>query len=291
MRRRFKDMLLVFWLVERFIRLHIRWSSAMHARLPRVVRPLSAILDRCLLFYYCIYLVSPSVRVWALSITHPVCMLLGGKGTTIGSVICRHKDPEMMQYAQYLFRFVRWRPVPMRYAGKLKTVLTRIGKRAPRSAKVKCIDREGYLRGPRTDLTTLQDIRAKYQTRCATMTPIGGGHPFVLVNKTEILRIVRSPVIRRIDDQRLSGEPGGGELRRLLGEAGGSVYGDQSIRRPASTTAAAARARVSPSSSPSTPRGRSCRPRTWRVTTIRENCSRSAARCSPTSPSPTCASG
>jgi hypothetical protein len=197
----------------------------------------------------------------------------------------------MMQSAQYLFRFARWRRGPMRYAGKLNSVLTRIGKRAPRSAKVKCIDREGYLQGPRIDLTTLQDIRAKYQTRCATMTPIGGGHPFVLVNKTEIPRIVRSPVIRRIDDQRLSGELGGGELRRLLGEAGGSVYVDPSTRRPTSTTPAAARARVSPSSSLATPRGRLCRPRTWCVTTTRGDCSRSAARCSPTSPTPTCASG
>lgn len=78
--RRFKDLLLEFWLVERFIRRHIRWSSAIHARLPLVGRPLSAILDRCLLFFYGIDLVSPSVRVRALSIAHPDGVLLGGNG-------------------------------------------------------------------------------------------------------------------------------------------------------------------------------------------------------------------
>jgi serine O-acetyltransferase len=80
MRRRFKNLLLELWLVERFIRLHIRWSSAIHARPPLVVRPLSAILDRCLLFFYGTYLVSPSIRVRALSIAHPDGMLLGGDG-------------------------------------------------------------------------------------------------------------------------------------------------------------------------------------------------------------------
>jgi len=78
--RRLKDMLLELWLMERFIRRHIRWSSAIYARMPLVGRRVSAILDRCLLFFYGIDLVSPTVRVRALSIAHPVGVLLGGNG-------------------------------------------------------------------------------------------------------------------------------------------------------------------------------------------------------------------
>jgi serine acetyltransferase len=78
--RRVKDLLLSLWMVERFIRLHIRVSSAIHARVPVVGRMLSWMLDRVLLFLYGIDLVSTSVRVRALSIAHPVGVLLGGNG-------------------------------------------------------------------------------------------------------------------------------------------------------------------------------------------------------------------
>lgn len=78
--RRFKDLLLEFWMVERYIRLHIRVSSAIHARVPVVGRACSWLLDRWLLVCYGIDLASPSVRVKALSIAHPVGVLLGGNG-------------------------------------------------------------------------------------------------------------------------------------------------------------------------------------------------------------------
>jgi hypothetical protein len=85
----------------------------------------------------------------------------------------------MMQSAQDLFRFVRWRLVPLRYAGKWKRALTRSGKQAPRLSNVECIEREGYVQGPRIDPTTLQEIGAKDHPRCAKVTPTRGGHPFV----------------------------------------------------------------------------------------------------------------
>lgn len=69
-----------FWLVERYIRLHIAVSRTFYFKVPFVGRALSLAYDRALLIAYGIDLMSSSVAVRALSISHPAGVLLGGNG-------------------------------------------------------------------------------------------------------------------------------------------------------------------------------------------------------------------
>jgi acetyltransferase-like isoleucine patch superfamily enzyme len=75
-----KSALLEIWIVERAIRLHIRVSKWCWKRVPIVGPYVSMLLDRVLLFFYGIDLLSSSIEVKALSISHPVGVLLGGNG-------------------------------------------------------------------------------------------------------------------------------------------------------------------------------------------------------------------
>lgn len=79
MLRCLKDAVLAFWMIERFIRLHIRGSRSLH-RLGAAGRGLSAIADRILLLLYGIDLHAPSIDAPQLSISHPSGILLGGNG-------------------------------------------------------------------------------------------------------------------------------------------------------------------------------------------------------------------
>jgi serine acetyltransferase len=75
-----KQWILSFWLIERFIRKHIAISRYLYYRVPLLGRPVSLILDRILLCTHGIDLVSSSIDVKALSISHPGGILLGGNG-------------------------------------------------------------------------------------------------------------------------------------------------------------------------------------------------------------------
>ncbi len=75
-----KQGVLAFWMIERFIRLHIGICRWLHFRLGLPGRALAAILDRVLLFLYGIDLHSASIEVGKLSISHPAGILLGGNG-------------------------------------------------------------------------------------------------------------------------------------------------------------------------------------------------------------------
>jgi len=75
-----KALLLNIWMIDRFIRLHIRVSTWFFRRFPLIGRAISLILDRILLVLLGIDLRSESVRVRSLSISHPVGILLGGNG-------------------------------------------------------------------------------------------------------------------------------------------------------------------------------------------------------------------
>jgi len=75
-----KRILLDFWMIDRFIRLHIRISSWFFHSVPVVGRAISLILDRLLLIVLGIDLRSESIRIRSLSISHPVGVLLGGNG-------------------------------------------------------------------------------------------------------------------------------------------------------------------------------------------------------------------
>lgn len=74
-----KQLFLRFWMVESHIRAHIRVSRAI-ARLPAIGRYLSMALDRLLLLVYGIDLDARSIQIHALSVAHPVGVLLGGNG-------------------------------------------------------------------------------------------------------------------------------------------------------------------------------------------------------------------
>jgi serine acetyltransferase len=80
MLRPFKRAVLAVWMIERAIRLHIRVSRALYFRVPLLGRALSVVLDRLLLVVYGIDLMSASIDVRALSISHPGGILLGGNG-------------------------------------------------------------------------------------------------------------------------------------------------------------------------------------------------------------------
>jgi serine acetyltransferase len=67
-------------MLERFVRLHIRASTAIHDRVPLLGRWLSLIFDRALLTLCGIDLTSHRIRVATLSISHPAGVLLGGNG-------------------------------------------------------------------------------------------------------------------------------------------------------------------------------------------------------------------
>ena len=75
-----KRLILGYWLIERFIRRHIAISRFLYFRVPLLGRGLSQVLDRSLLVWYGIDLMSSSIEVKALSISHPCGILLGGNG-------------------------------------------------------------------------------------------------------------------------------------------------------------------------------------------------------------------
>jgi serine acetyltransferase len=75
-----KRIILGYWLIERYIRRHIRVSRFVYFHVPLIGRPLSLALDRMLLICYGIDLMSSSIDVKALSISHPGGILLGGNG-------------------------------------------------------------------------------------------------------------------------------------------------------------------------------------------------------------------
>lgn len=78
--RRIKQSILEFWLIERFIRRHIKVSRFFYYKLPLIGRPLSSVFDRVLLYTHAIDLASSSINVKMLSISHPCGILLGGNG-------------------------------------------------------------------------------------------------------------------------------------------------------------------------------------------------------------------
>ena len=75
-----KRFLLDYWLIDRLIRRHITVSRLLYFRVPLIGHRLSLLLDRALLICYGIDLMSSSIDVRSLSISHPGGVLLGGNG-------------------------------------------------------------------------------------------------------------------------------------------------------------------------------------------------------------------
>ncbi len=102
-----KALLNKFWLIERFVRLHIRICRALHFQGGMAGRGLAAILDRLLLMLYAIDLRSFAIDAPLLSIAHPTGVLLGGNGIVgrgrlaimsgVKLVARKPNDPEYLQ--------------------------------------------------------------------------------------------------------------------------------------------------------------------------------------------------
>lgn len=80
--RNLKLIALKLWSVEAHIRAHIRIARWLRRNVPILGKALSMLLDRALLCLYGIDLTSSSINIAALSISHPVGVLLGGNGMT-----------------------------------------------------------------------------------------------------------------------------------------------------------------------------------------------------------------
>lgn len=75
-----KRLFLRLWSIEAHLRAHISAVRWLHSHLPFFGKPLSMLMDRAMLCLYGIDLKGSSVNVEALSIAHPVGVLLGGNG-------------------------------------------------------------------------------------------------------------------------------------------------------------------------------------------------------------------
>jgi len=75
-----KRVLKLLWMIDSQIRGHIRLSRFFWFRVPIVGQPISLLMDRALLMAYGIDLLSSSIDIDRLSISHPNGILLGGNG-------------------------------------------------------------------------------------------------------------------------------------------------------------------------------------------------------------------
>lgn len=89
-----------------------------------------------------------------------------------------------MNAVREAYRFLRWRPIPIRYAGKLRRSLA-AQPRVPRDPAIETLSREGWVRGPSISAGELDEIRAIYEPRIAEVVPVPGGHPFTNLFRPE----------------------------------------------------------------------------------------------------------
>jgi hypothetical protein len=90
-----------------------------------------------------------------------------------------------MSAVQSMYSFLRWRLVPVRYAGKITARPRAAGSFVPRSALIDAIERDGHHAGPRLTPETLAQVQAIYRPRMAEVTPTHGGHPFTNILRAE----------------------------------------------------------------------------------------------------------
>lgn len=113
-----------------------------------------------------------------------------------------------MQTVQDLYKLVRWRLLPIRYAGKAGRYLRPPAARRHRLRSIDPIVSDGFAPGPSIPIEDLDAIRSLAATRIADVRPTVGGHPFVnLIRAADftadnpILKFAFSPaVLDRADD-------------------------------------------------------------------------------------------
>ncbi len=101
-----------------------------------------------------------------------------------------------MSAVHSVYSFLRWRLVPVRYAGKLATLPRAGGAFVPRSALTDAIERDGHHAGPRVAAETLAQMQAIYRPRMADVTPTTNGHPFTNLVRPEEDFTPENPVFR-----------------------------------------------------------------------------------------------
>lgn len=85
----------------------------------------------------------------------------------------------MMLDVKEITKALRWRLIPVRYAGKVRRSMSPRRPQAPRTELAERIRQKGYSPGPTIDQQTIESIREIYRPRAAQVKPTSGGHPFV----------------------------------------------------------------------------------------------------------------
>lgn len=111
--------------------------------------------------------------------------------------------------------FVRWRVIPVRYAGKLRglSAARALAPRPPRTAEVQRIAAEGYGPGPVLGAAELEAVTAIYRPRANLVRPRDDdGHPFLNLFSPEdideanpVFRLAFSPRILDVADDYFGG--------------------------------------------------------------------------------------
>lgn len=113
-----------------------------------------------------------------------------------------------MQTVRNMYKMVRWRLLPVRYAGKAGSYLRPHAARRHRLRAIDPIMTDGFAPGPSIPREQLEAIQALAAARVADVRPTKGGHPFVNLIRPEdftadspILQFAFSPaVLDRADD-------------------------------------------------------------------------------------------
>jgi hypothetical protein len=83
-----------------------------------------------------------------------------------------------MLNAKELYKALRWRFIPVRYAGKVRRSIGGARRMAARPTRDRRIGEFGYDAGPTIPAALIDEIRALYAPRVADVVPTSGGHPF-----------------------------------------------------------------------------------------------------------------
>jgi hypothetical protein len=110
-------------------------------------------------------------------------------------------------------QFVRWRLIPLRYAGKLRGWPAGDGAAAPpRTALAQQVLEQGHAAGPGIPPRQLAALQAAFAPRMAGVTPSERGHPFVnllraedLVADCPALELAFSPAVLDVADDYFGG--------------------------------------------------------------------------------------
>jgi hypothetical protein len=91
-----------------------------------------------------------------------------------------------MDAVREAYKLMRWRFLPVRYAGKLRRLATNPGLSAPiRGREAQTIAEQGYTAGPGVPADLLDQMRAIYLPRGVEVVPKTGGHPFTNLMRVE----------------------------------------------------------------------------------------------------------